>query len=51
MGDGVGDGPPDVNYADAGLEEAIGLVGEVVLDARDRGVVGLVDVDGFLESG
>ena len=42
------DGPPDVDDADAGLEEAVGLVGEVVLDALDGGLVGLVDVDTLL---
>ena len=46
--DGVRDGPPDVDDADAGLEEAVGLVGEVVLDALDGGFVRLVDVDAFL---
>ena len=46
--DGVRDGPPDVDDADAGLEEAVGLVGKVVLDALDGGFVGLVDVDALL---
>ena len=50
VGNGIGDGPPDVDDADARLEEAGGVVGEVVLDAIDGGPVGLVDVDGFLHA-
>ena len=51
MGDGVGDGPPDVDDADARLEEARGVFGEVVLDALDGRPVGLVDVDALLYAG
>ena len=50
VGDGVGDGPPDIDDADARLEEASGVVGEMVLDALDGGPIGLVDVDGFLHA-
>ncbi len=46
--DGVLDRPPHVDDADARLQEAVGVRGEVVLDARDAGVVRLVDVDAFL---
>ena len=45
VGDGVVNGPPDVDDADAGLEEAVGLVGEVVFDAFDGRLVRLIDVD------
>ena len=48
VGDGVGDGTPDVDSADAGLEETGGVVGEMVLDALDGGLVGLVDMNCFL---
>lgn len=50
MCDGVRDRAPDVYYAAAGLEEAVGVGGEVFADATDAGFVGLVDVDAFLES-
>ena len=48
VGDGVGDGPPDIDDADARLEETRGVVGEVVLDALNGGPVGLVDVYALL---
>ena len=49
VGDGVGDGPPDVDDADARLEEAGGVLGEVVLDALNGSPVGLVDMDALLQ--
>lgn len=48
--DGVADGTPDVDDADAVFEEVLGVGGEVLADATDAGFVGLVDVDAFLES-
>lgn len=39
------DGPPDVDNLVAAFEEAVGVGGEVVLDALGAGFVGLVDVD------
>ncbi len=39
------DGPPNVDDLVAAFEEAVGVGGEVVLDAIGAGFVGLVDVD------
>lgn len=39
------DGTPDVDDLVAAFEEALGVGGEVVLDALGAGFVGLVDVD------
>ena len=39
------DGTPDVDDLVAAFEEALGLGGEVMLDALGAGFVGLVDVD------
>jgi hypothetical protein len=50
LGDGervaedLADGTPDVDDLHAALEEALGLVGEVVGDTGECGLVGLVDV-------
>ena len=46
--DGVVDRPPDVDDAHARLEQAVGVLGKVVLDAGDAGIVGLVDVHALL---
>ena len=39
------DGTPDVDDLVAGFKKALGLAGEVVLDALGAGFVGLIDVD------
>ena len=39
------DGTPDVDDLIAAFEEALGFLGEVVLDTLGTGFVGLVDVD------
>ena len=48
MGDGVVDGPPDVDDAYTRLEQPLSVLGEVVLDALERGVVRLIDVNALL---
>lgn len=48
--DGVGDRTPDVHDADATLEEAFGVGGELVVDTTDAGFVGLVCVGAVLKT-
>ena len=43
-------GTPDVDQAHAGLEETVGLGGEMVLHPSDAGMVRLVDVHAFLQT-
>ena len=45
---GVVNRPPDVDDAHARLQETVRLLGKVVFDALDAGLVRLVDVDAFL---
>ena len=49
MGDGVGDGPPDVDDADASLEETLSIFAEVPTHSGDASIEGLVDVDALLQ--
>ena len=46
--DRVVDRPPDVDDAHARLQETVRLLGKVVFDALNAGLVRLVDVDTFL---
>ena len=48
VGDGVVDGPPDVDDADTALEEPLGVVSEMTIDALHTGVERLVYVNAFL---
>ena len=46
--DWVADGPPDVDDADTALEEPLGVVSEMTIDALHTGVERLVYVNAFL---
>ena len=42
---GVADGAPDVDNADASLQETFSIVAEVAVDTLDTGFIGLVNVN------